>query len=88
MGELYFEYAKFLLEKLEKNIDIFNAGALPKGEVEGQGALAEDMYEDDSDVDNQSEVKSENNVNAGAKEDKEEDKKEDNNDQPLIVEND
>lgn len=52
MGELYFEYAKFLLDKLEKNIDIFNAGALPKGEVEGQGAIAEDMYEDDSDVDN------------------------------------
>lgn len=29
MGQLYFEYAKFLLEKMEKNIDVFNAGKLP-----------------------------------------------------------
>lgn len=32
MGEFYFEYAKFLLEKMEKNIDIFNAGSLPAGQ--------------------------------------------------------
>lgn len=32
MGEFYFEYAKFLLEKMEKNIDIFNAGSLPVGQ--------------------------------------------------------
>lgn len=33
MGEFYFEYAKFLLDKMEKNIDIFNANSLPAGQA-------------------------------------------------------
>lgn len=50
MGELYFEYAKFLLEKMEKNIDVFNAGKLPEGQQAEEQAnpIAEDMLEDDS----------------------------------------
>jgi len=54
MGEFYFEYAKFLLEKLEKNIDIFNAGALPVGQGVEENPIPEDMYEDDSEIDNKS----------------------------------
>ena len=30
MAEFYFEYAKFIIDKLEKNIDLFNAAQLPK----------------------------------------------------------
>lgn len=49
MGEFYFEYAKFLLEKMEKNIDIFNAGSLPAGQGAEQPIL-EDVEEDDSSI--------------------------------------
>lgn len=50
MAEFYFQYAKFLLEKMEKNIDIFNAGSLPVGEpaAVAENPIPEDMYEDDS----------------------------------------
>lgn len=39
MGEFYFEYAKFLVEKMEKNADIFNSQGLPQ--VEDQNRVAE-----------------------------------------------
>lgn len=49
MGEFYFQYAKFLIQKMEKNIDIFNAGALPVGNNEEEREpIPQDMYEDDS----------------------------------------
>lgn len=86
MGEFYFEYAKFLLEKMEKNIDIFNAGSLPVGEQAQENPIPEDMYEDDSsEQDNSERPKSENNETHKNGAEKENGKDKINND-PVITE--
>lgn len=50
MAELYFEYAKFILEKMEKNIDLFNTKELPQVDDPSRlgPVIAEDEFSEDS----------------------------------------
>jgi hypothetical protein len=46
MAQFYYEYAHFILERIEKNLDIFNNAAVPEAdEVEELDNIPED-YED------------------------------------------
>jgi len=38
MAQFYYEYGHFMLERIEKNMDIFNSGAVPAEVEEGDEA--------------------------------------------------
>jgi hypothetical protein len=57
MAQFYFEYANFILEKVENNLQIFNEEALPNNPHHSEDDLVEDIPEefdesDDPEVEN------------------------------------